>query len=65
MSDQTLDDLIEEITTDEEPEEPTKRLNVELPKSLHQDFKAACSRQDVSMSGVVKRFVEAWVAKHL
>lgn len=65
MKSDTLDSLIEEVSKEEEEDEPTKRLNVELPKSLHRDFKAACTRQDQSMSDVITRFVEAYVARHL
>lgn len=43
-------------------EEPEKRLNVRLPESLHDRFKAKCEAEGRSMSWVVKQAIEDYVS---
>ncbi len=38
--------------------EPTKRLSLDLPMSLHRRFKTACSRTDRKMVAEVMAFIE-------
>ena len=40
------------------PDEPTKRLSVDLPASLHTRFKTACSATDRKMVGELQVFIE-------
>jgi hypothetical protein len=42
----------------EEKQEPTKRLSIDLPKSLHRRFKTACSNADKKMVDEVMDFIE-------
>ena len=39
-------------------DEPTKRLSLDLPASLHTRFKAACSATDRKMVGELQVFIE-------
>ena len=38
--------------------EPTRRLSIDLPKSLHRRFKAACAKADKKMIDEVTKFIE-------
>ena len=38
--------------------EPTKRLSIDLPKSLHRRFKTACSNADKKMLAEVTDFIK-------
>ena len=40
------------------PVEPTKRLSLDLPASLHTRFKTACSATDRKMVGELQAFIE-------
>ena len=40
------------------PDEPTKRLSMDLPASLHTRFKTACSATDRKMVGELQAFIE-------
>lgn len=40
------------------PDEPTKRLSLDLPASLHTRFKTACSATDRRMVGELQAFIE-------
>lgn len=40
------------------PDEPTKRLSLDLPASLHTQFKTACSATDRKMVGELQAFIE-------
>lgn len=40
------------------PDEPTKRLSLDLPASLHTRFKTACSAMDRKMVGELQAFIE-------
>lgn len=40
------------------PDEPTKRLSVDLPASLHTRFKTACSATSRKMVGELQAFIE-------
>ena len=44
--------------TKAEPVEPTKRLSLDLPASLHTRFKTACSATDRKMVGELQVFIE-------
>ncbi|ATG41928.1 hypothetical protein PhaeoP14_03896 (plasmid) [Phaeobacter piscinae] len=39
------------------PDEPTKRLSLDLPASLHTRFKTACSATDRKMVGEVQAYI--------
>lgn len=41
------------------PDEPTKRLSLDLPASLHTRFKTACSATDRKMVGELQAYIEA------
>lgn len=41
------------------PEEPTKRLSIDLPANLHTRFKTACSATNRKMVGEMQAFIEA------
>jgi hypothetical protein len=40
-------------------DEPTKRLSLDLPSSLHTRFKTACSATDRKMVGELQAYIEA------
>lgn len=40
-------------------DEPTKRLSLDLPASLHTRFKTACSANDRKMGGELQAYIEA------
>jgi len=40
------------------PVEPTKRLSLDLPASLHRRFKTACSATGRKMVGEIEAFIE-------
>lgn len=44
-----------------EPAEPTKRLTIEIPQSLHQQVKLKCVRSDVTIADVVRDKLVAYV----
>ena len=46
------------VQSEVEKEEPTKRLTLDIPKSLHGRFKAACALKDETMLDVVLKFLE-------
>jgi len=41
-----------------EETEPTRRLSIDLPESLHRRFKTACSRTDKKMLSEVRDLIE-------
>lgn len=43
--------------------EPTKRLNCDLPKSLHRQFKAKSGEEGRSMSQIVTELVTEYLSK--
>jgi hypothetical protein len=43
---------------EEVKEEPTARLSIDLPKSLHRRFKTACAKTDLKMVTEVMDFIE-------
>jgi hypothetical protein len=43
--------------------EPIRRLSIDLPKSLHVRFKAACARSDRKMIDEVMAFIEKRTAE--
>jgi hypothetical protein len=45
-------------TADEAPAEPTKRLSLDMPESLHRRFKTACSATGTKMSKELLDFIE-------
>jgi hypothetical protein len=44
-------------------EEPTKRLSIDMPASLHRRFKRVCVDNDLSMVGEVIAFIERRTAE--
>lgn len=44
-------------------EEPTRRLSIDLPESLHRRFKTACSKRDKKMIAEVTKFIERRTAE--
>lgn len=61
--DDSTDDLVRNALLDAEAkdEQPTKRLNAEIPSGLHERFKAACQTEGKSMTNVVAQLVETYV----
>lgn len=57
-ADPVRDALLDAETRDEQP---TKRLNAEIPSGLHERFKAACQSEGKSMTDVVTQLVETYV----
>lgn len=45
-------------------EEPTVRLNVNVPESLHREFKLAAMRERVGMSELVIGWMKRYVKQH-
>jgi predicted HicB family RNase H-like nuclease len=45
-------------------EEPLVRLNVNLPASLHREFKMTAYRQRIGMSTLVAEWVKRYVKQH-
>jgi hypothetical protein len=43
--------------------EPTRRLSIDLPESLHRRFKTACSRTDKKMLAEVTNFIKRRTAE--
>lgn len=41
--------------------EPTKRVNVQLPETMHAEFKARCNLEKTDMSAVVTRMIEEYL----
>jgi hypothetical protein len=55
------DRLRDELLQDEaKDEQPTKRLNAEIPAGLHERFKAACNREGVSMTTALVQLLETY-----
>lgn len=46
-----------------EKEEPTKRLSIDLPQSLHRRFKTACAKADKKMNDEVENFIKRRTAE--
>ena len=42
-----------------------KRITVKVPASLHHTVKAKGALQGLSMSDVIRRFLEAWIAEKI
>lgn len=49
-----------EVTNNElaKADEPTRRLSLDIPASVHKRFKTACSAADVRMTNEVQTFIE-------
>jgi len=45
------------------PEEPTRRLSLDLPASVHKRFKTACSAMDLKMTSEVQKYIERRTAE--
>jgi len=56
--DSVRDALLDAETKDEQP---TKRLNAEIPSGLHERFKAACKAEGQSMTDALVQLVETYV----
>lgn len=56
--DSVRDALLDAETRDEQP---TKRLNAEIPTGLHERFKAACKADGKSMTDVLVQLLETYV----
>lgn len=41
-----------------------KRLNVKLPGDKHELFRRACLRNETSMTEVIERFIDGYIAKN-
>lgn len=52
------DALLDAETRDEQP---TKRLNAEVPSGLHERFKTTCKKEDKSMTDVLTQLLETYV----
>jgi hypothetical protein len=44
--------------TDNKPEEPTKRVSIDVPESLHTRFKVACAKSRAKMAPEIIAFIE-------
>ena len=58
-----LDELKAKLSGEEEAAEPTKRLNAELPISLHIEFKARAVREGRNMSDVLKDLIHEYLSR--
>lgn len=47
-----------------EPAEPIMRMTFDLPKSVHGQFKSACSLKGTKMTDELRRFVDAFLAEN-
>ena len=47
-----------------QPTTEVKRLNMHVPRDLHDAFKAATAYQNESMTDVLLKFIEQYVSKH-
>ncbi|MCS3662262.1 plasmid partition protein ParG [Salinibacter ruber] len=56
--DSVRDALLDAETKDEQP---TKRLNAEIPSKLHERFKTACKAEGQSMTDALTQLVETYV----
>lgn len=61
--DQPTEDSVRDALLDAETkdEQPTKRLNAEIPSGLHERFKAACKAEGQSMTDALTQLVETYV----
>lgn len=61
--DQPTEDSVRDALLDAEAkdEQPTKRLNAEIPSGLHERFKAACNAEGQSMTDALTQLVETYV----
>jgi predicted HicB family RNase H-like nuclease len=61
--DRTTADSVREALLDSEArdEEPTKRVNAQIPSRLHKRFKDACKAEAKSMTDVLVQLVETYV----
>jgi len=61
--DQPTEDSVRDALLDAETkdEQPTKRLNAEIPTGLHERFKAACKAEGQSMTDALIQLVETYV----
>lgn len=57
-ADSVRDALLDAETRDEQP---TKRLNAEVPSGLHERFKSVCKTENKSMTDVVTQLLETYV----
>jgi hypothetical protein len=55
--DRLRDELLQGEAKDEQP---TKRLNAEIPAGLHERFKATCKREGVSMTTALVSLLETY-----
>ena len=64
--DGSTDDPVRDALLDAETrdEQPTKRLNAEIPTGLHERFKAACKAEGQSMTNALVQLVETYVELH-
>ena len=65
---QPTDAQIEQYTkggkgTDNTPDEPTKRLSIDVPESLHTRFKVACAKSQIKMAPEIIAFMERRIAE--
>ena len=61
--DSASEDLIRDALLDAETrdEQPTRRLNAEIPAGLHQRFKAVCKAEGTSMTDTLIQLVETYL----
>ena len=59
-----IDTKVETLkVTETVKEQPTARLSIDLPKSLHRRFKTACAKSDRKMAEEVITFIEQRTAE--
>ena len=52
------------MMTSKKEKEKEIRLNIRISEKLREDFRAACERQCINGSEVIRRFIEEWTAKN-
>lgn len=57
---QEIDQYVSDRILPEE-KEPTKRLTMDVPESLHREFKTKCSASGLTIADKVREMIEAWV----
>lgn len=53
----TPDDFVARKPAPEVPSEPTKRLSVDVPVSLHKRLKIVCANREINMADAMRDFI--------
>ena len=63
VSKKASNEQMREPTTPQNHTEPTKRLSLDLPETMHRRFKTACSATDTKMAGEVITMIEKRISE--